>query len=441
MRSRFAERQRPNAFPLGSRLGKASARRVLSVLGAICAAVWVAGCGGSGHTSSVITVTRTVERSPQKAAATAPVAKKAAVQAVASSTPLNQMLGQMIVSPYAGTVPPAALLERIGAGQVGGVILFSDNTAGGEASTRAQIAQLQAAASAGGKPPLLIMTDQEGGEVRRLTWAPPVLAAAQMQSPAVAQAEGAATGEALRAVGVNLDLAPVSDVVHVANSFLGTRSFGDEPLAVSERACAFASGLASAGVGYTLKHFPGLGRALGDTDTEPVTINASAHELRADYETYVRCASNPNGIVMVSNATYPSLTGESTPAVMSPEIYKTELGQVVGYNGVTISDALGAGALAHEPSPAEHAIVAGLDLALYAGTEEEAVDAYGGLLEDLHTGGIPRSRVENAYNAIMALKTRIAGATPTAATTNASQANSYPEYPGAPETIQPEKGK
>ncbi len=321
------------------------------------------------------------------------------------------------------------------------MILFSNNTAGGEASTRAQIAELQAAASAGGEPPLLIMTDQEGGEVRRLTWAPPVLAAAEMRSPAVGQAEGAATGAALRAVGVNLDLAPVSDVVRVTNSFLGTRSFGEEPLAVSERACAFASGLASAGVGYTLKHFPGLGRALGDTDTEPVTINASARELRNDYETYVRCASNPNGIVMVSNATYPTLTGDSTPAVMSPEIYQTELGQIVGFSGVTISDALGAVAVAHEASPAEHAIDAGLDLALYAGTEEESVSAYAGLLEDLRRGGIPRSRVEDAYNAIMALKTHIAGATPTASASNSSQATSYPEYPGAPETIQPEKGK
>ena len=284
------------------------------------------------------------------------------------------------------------------------------------------------------------MTDQEGGEVRRLTWAPPFLAAADMRSATVAQAEGTATGRALRAVGVNLDLAPVSDVVHVANSFLGTRSFGDEPLAVSERACAFGDGLASAGVGYTLKHFPGLGRALGDTDNEPVTITASAQEIRADYETYVRCASNPDGIVMVSNATYPALTGNSTPAVMSSEIYKTELGQIVGYNGVTISDALGAGALAHESDPAERAIDAGLDLALYAGTEEESVNAYATLREDLRTGGIPRSRVEDAYNAIMALKAKIAGATPQT-NANYSQASSYPEDIGQPETISPEKGK
>lgn len=410
-------------------------RRAACAWTAVVLAATVAGCGGSETVGGTITVTKTVVRHTQ------PIAKTPARPATDGSTvPIDQMLGQMIVSSYAGNTPPQALLDRVRAGEVGGVILFSENTAGGEASTRAQIAELQAAASAGGKPPLLIMTDQEGGEVRRLAWAPPFLAAADMRSAEVAAAEGAATGAALRAVGVNLDLAPVSDVVHVADSFLGTRSFGDEPLAVSERACAFASGLASAGVGYTLKHFPGLGRALGDTDNEPVTINASAQELRADYETYVRCASNPNGIVMVSNATYPALTGNSTPAVMSPEIYKTELGQIVGYNGVTISDALGAGALAHEADPAERAIDAGLDLALYAGTEEESVNAYVGLREDLRTGGIPRSRVEEAYTAIMALKVRIAGAT-SQTSANYSQASSYPEDIGAPETIQPEKGK
>jgi beta-N-acetylhexosaminidase len=415
-------------------------RRAGRALAVAVLAAAVAGCGGSETVGHTITVTKTVIRHTKSTIAKAPKTPPSQTSAHAGSVPVNQMLGQMIVSPYAGETPPPSLLDRVRAGHVGGVILFSENTAGGEASTRAQITELQAAASAAGKPPLLIMTDQEGGEVRRLTWAPPLLAAADMRSAEVAAAEGAATGRALRAVGVNLDLAPVSDVVHVANSFLGTRSFGDEPLSVAERACGFASGLVSAGVGYTLKHFPGLGRALGDTDNEPVTINASAQELRADYETYVSCASNPNAVVMVSNATYPALTGNSTPAVMSPKIYKTELGQVVGYHGVTISDALGAGALAHEADPAERAIDAGLDLALYAGTEEESVNAYAGLREDLHTGGIPRGRVEDAYDAIMALKTRVAGATPTA-TANYSQASSYPEYVGAPETIQPEKGK
>ena len=142
----------------------------------------VTGCGGSETAGHTITVTKTVVRHTKPSAAKAPDTRSSQRSAHAGSVPVDQMLGQMIVSPYAGSTLPPALLERVRAGEVGGVILFSENTAGGEASTRAQISELQAAASAGGKPPLLIMTDQEGGEVRRLTWAPPVLAAADMRS-------------------------------------------------------------------------------------------------------------------------------------------------------------------------------------------------------------------------------------------------------------------
>ena len=90
-----------------------------------------------------------------------------------------------------------------------------------------------------------------------------------------------------------MDLAPVADVERVSNSFLGTRSFGSDPSVVESRACAFAQGLQSEGVAYTLKHFPGLGRATSSTDTGPVTIDASATEIRHDYLPYSACADSP----------------------------------------------------------------------------------------------------------------------------------------------------
>jgi len=408
------------------------ARRLACAYLAVAAAAGLFACGESepgGATARTITITKTVIPPKKVAKATPPPAPSASSLGV----PVSEMLGQMIISAYAGTVPPLTLLDRIKAGEVGGVILYSENTAAGEADTRAEIADLQAAASAGHQPPLLVTTDQEGGEVRRLTWAPPELAPAEMHSAAVARSEGAATGRALRAVGVNLDLAPVSDVERVAGSFLGTRSFGDESSAVAERACAFAEGLASQGVGFTLKHFPGLGRAVGNTDLEPVSITASPTELRDDYGAYERCSSSPDGVVMVSNASYPALTGNSTPAVMSPEIYHNELAAVVGYKGVTISDDLGAGALAHEPAPAERAINAGLDLALYA-QGEASVDAYDTLRQDVDSGTIPSARVESAYSAIIALKATIAGGAPQAAS-GAAQGSSYPENVGAPQAV------
>jgi beta-N-acetylhexosaminidase len=184
------------------------------------------------------------------------------------------MLGQMMVARFSGLAPSPSLLQRIRAGHVGGVILFADNLTGSLATTRALTSELQRAAAQGGNPPLLIMTDEEGGELKRLP-GPPTLAPSQILSSAVALQQGRAAGQLLRSAGVNLDLAPVADVERQPGSFLGTRAFGSSPSAVAAHTCAFAAGLASQHVAYTLKHFPGLGRAAGNTDLEPVTILAA----------------------------------------------------------------------------------------------------------------------------------------------------------------------
>jgi beta-N-acetylhexosaminidase len=332
------------------------------------------------------------------------------LKARAAGTPktLAGMLGQMIVARFSGPDPSAGLLERIRRGEVGGVILFADNVAGGEAATRELISSLQRAAGEGGNPPLLVMTDQEGGEVRRLPWAPPTLAPSAMSSTAVALAQGRATGGALRAVGINVDLAPVADVERVADSFLGTRAFGSEAAPVAADACAFAEGLAAEGVAFTLKHFPGLGRATTSTDVHSTTVPAPAAALREDYGAYNQCGRSPRGLVMVSSAIYPSLTGGSLPAVLSPEIYSEELPLAVGIPGVlTISDDLQAPALAGETNVARRAVDAGLDLLMYATSEAGSSAAYSELLAASASGAVPRERIEAASGAIDALKEAI----------------------------------
>lgn len=319
---------------------------------------------------------------------------------------LARLVGQLVVGRYPGPVPNAAFLARVRAGQLGAVILFSDNTAAGLGATHQAIAKLQVAARQGGNPPLLIMTDQEGGDVRRLPGAP-MLAPAQMNSAAEARAQGVAAGRLLRSVGINVDLAPVADVERTPN-FLGPRSFGSDPALVAARACAFAQGLDSAGVAYTLKHFPGLGRATGDTDLERVIIDVPAADLRADYAAYHACGSSPDALVMVSSAIYPTLAGMA-PAVMSPKIYAHELPLAVGQSGhLTISDALDTPALAGQTTPAVHAIAAGLDLALFPGNAAESATAYGQLLAAARRGTLPLGRVWAAAHAVEALKRRVA---------------------------------
>jgi beta-N-acetylhexosaminidase len=160
-------------------------------------------------------------------------------------------------------------------------------------------------------------------------------------------------------------------------------------------------------VAYTLKHFPGLGRADGNTDLGPVTIGALASALRADYRAYPTCGTNPLALVMVSNASYPALSGP-LPAVMSPAIYHRELPFATNdAPEVTISDDLQAGAIANQPAPARRAFNAGLDMAMYAQTEQASASAYETLLQDARSGALSMDRIHEADRAIASLKRHV----------------------------------
>jgi beta-N-acetylhexosaminidase len=299
--------------------------------------------------------------------------------------PLEQVVGQKIVTAFNGTAPSESLLRRIRTGRLGGVVLFSANIVSPE-QLRGLTGRIRAAAAQGGNPPPMIAVDQEGGLVKRLPWAPPSTAPAAMSNP---RAEGAATGRALRSAGITVNLAPVADVERRPN-FLGSRAFGASESEVARDACAFARGLQSAGVTPTLKHFPGLGEAAGNTDLVRVTIRAP---LRL--KPYRRCAYR--GLVMLSSATYPRI-GPS-PAVFEPGAYA-----LLRTGAVTISDDLTARAMAGRADIAVRAARAGLDLLLYGGGEETSAGAYRRLLRAVRGGRLGEDRVRASAARIIALK-------------------------------------
>lgn len=329
----------------------------------------------------------------------------AARAATAERLTLPEAVGQTLAGAFPGRVPPAAFLARLRRGELGAVILFGPNTAGGVTATRRAVDRLRAAAKAGGNPRLLVLIDQEGGPVKRLPGAPS-RAAAGMTSPAIAQAEGVATAALLRRAGVDVDLAPVADVTRVRGSFLGTRSFGGDPGVVAQRACAFAAGLRSGGVAATLKHFPGLGRAVGNTDDGRITVAAAAARIRSDWAPHTRCAGQDRTLVMMSSASYPALLPGGDPAVLNAAAYARELRRAgVPPTTPTISDDLDAGAMRGREHPARRALLAGLDLLLYASADgASSARAYRGLLADARAGTIPEARVRAAAAAVLALK-------------------------------------
>jgi beta-N-acetylhexosaminidase len=307
---------------------------------------------------------------------------------------------------FAGTTPSAALLGRIRRGEVGGVILFGANISS-DAGARALAARLQAAARAGGNPPLLIAVDQEGGSVRRLPDGPPADAPAQLRSAAQTRSEAAAAGTFLARLGINVDLAPVLDTIDSPSNFLGTRSFGSDVGRTTTLGAAYVSGLQSGGVAATAKHFPGLGTAPANTDTNHVFITTARSVLDARLAPFAAAVDAGVDLVMVSNAGYRAYDRSGLPAVLSRRIVTGLLRGRLGFRGVTISDALSA------PGPSSHAdasvraVEAGVDVLLYT-SESGAQAAYAELVAAARRGQLPLSALQSANERIAALKARVA---------------------------------
>jgi beta-N-acetylhexosaminidase len=196
---------------------------------------------------------------------------------------IAQLIGQKLVVRMQGLTPSADLLGRIQRGEVGGVILFGSNISTA-AALRTLTATLRGAAAGGGRPPLLIAVDQEGGSVKRIPWIPPTLSPPQMghlASTSVAQAQGSATGAALRDLGIDVDFAPVADVPASTASFMYQegRTWSFNPSRTAWLANAFAKGLRLRSVIPAMKHFPGIGYATKNTDSTVVKIWASRTQL------------------------------------------------------------------------------------------------------------------------------------------------------------------
>lgn len=286
-------------------------------------------------------------------------------------TPLQQA-SQRVIWSYSGLSPPSTLLSNISAGNVAGIIFFGGNIG---SNLSAVVKQLNAANILSPvQLPLLLMTDQEGGEIRRLPGAP-TLSAKEMGAatdPATeSSTQGTAAAKNLLSYGLNINLAPILGVYRASGDFLDyyERSFSESASVVTSASTAFIEAQQSNGVAATAKHFPGLGAALHtqNTDSVPVTLNLSNATLRSIDEVPYSSAINTAKVqlVMPSWAIYPALS--SLPSGLSSYWLQTELRGRLGFQGVTISDAIEAGALASFGTYGQRAVLAanaGIDLVL-----------------------------------------------------------------------------
>ena len=325
--------------------------------------------------------------------------------------PFEQLVGARLVVAINGTAPSPGLRERIRRGQVGGVILMGWNIRSAP-QVRALTARLRAAAREGGHR-ILIVTDQEGGAIRRFRWAPPAASAEELGrlGEAALRRRGRDTARALERLGVDVDLAPVADVPAVRDSFVADqqRAFSRIPNRVGKAVTAFSAGLLDGGVVPTIKHFPGLGLAAESTDRAAVTIDAPASALEPGLIPYRRAiAAGVVPLVMVSNAAYTAYGAR--PAAWSPRVL--ELLAELGYAGVTITDALEALAATRGVPPAEaafRAARAGVDLLLFVGSEASTQRVYDRLLAEARAGRLSRESLERSAARIEELAATYAG--------------------------------
>jgi beta-N-acetylhexosaminidase len=343
----------------------------------------------------------------------------AAVRLTSAAQParltLAQQAGQRVICSYTGLTPPENLLRQIRSGQAAGVIFITGNISGKTqiASVIKRLAEANAASPV--QAPLLLMTDQEGGEVRRLPGAP-ALSEKQVGEAAdfVSKAGQAGTGagQNLAGVGMNVDLAPVLGVYRAPGDFLDQyqRSYSMNANQVALCGQAFITSMRQTGVVPTAKHFPGLGAATAsqDTDVEPVVLDIPLDTLRAvDEEPYRSAIAAPAQMIMVSWATYPALDA-SLPAGLSPAVVQGELRRYLGYQGVTITDALEAGAVrgfGDTQQCAVRAAGAGMDLLLCAsGDPAQGQQAVSGLAAALSSGQLNRAGFAASVQRITALR-------------------------------------
>lgn len=288
--------------------------------------------------------------------------------ALVANMPLRAKLAQRLM---VGVEPsqPGSAQTVVANDQVGGIFIGGNSTA----ILRGALARMRSVA----RTPVAVAIDEEGGRVQRIKALdgsiPSARTMAATMTPTQVRALAAKRGQQLRALGVTVDIAPVLDVSsQPADSVIGDRSFSTDPAKVVAYAGAFAAGLRDAGVLPVFKHFPGHGRATGDSHAGAVSTPPLAQLRTDDLVPYHQLLGSGPAAVMVGHLDVPGLT-DKVPASLSPAAYQL-LRTEFGFTGVTMTDDLGAMKAITDsydlPTAVLTALRAGADIALWTSTED-----------------------------------------------------------------------
>ena len=373
------------------------------------------------------TVCVLVAAAPSAAGASAgAAATPGSVQALVAGMSLEQKVGQLFATYVYGdtatTTDPAYTSQNqaaygvdngaqvIAKYHLGSVIYF---TWSGNLANPTQIATLSnGLQQAAGDVPLLISTDQEGGNVTRigapLAVSPGNMAIGATFSAPDSYAMSHATGAQLKALGITVDDAPVVDTnTNPANSADGPRSFGDRTGAVAAMSAASVLGYQSAGIAATAKHFPGLGSTSINTDNGIAVTDETRAQFDAnDLPPFRAAIASGVDEIMAAHIVAPSLDPSGAAASLSKPIVTDLLRGTMHYDGVVVTDALSAAAL-ENVDPAERAV-----RAIEAGDDQllmpsNLADAENAVLAAVASGRLTEARIDESVTRLLRLKTRL----------------------------------
>lgn len=273
--------------------------------------------------------------------------------------------GNCLVS-FHGKSVSAEVADLFADPRTAGAVLYGPLNIDSAAQTRELVDGVTAAAGR----PLLVAVDQEGGQL--VAAGPDTtpfagnMALGAVADPDLTERVAAATGRELRALGINVNLAPVADVAtRPYNPSMGIRSFGEDPAAVATHTAAFVTGLQGQGVAATLKHFPGKGEASVDPHDELPVLDLDIDRLdRVEFAPFRAGIEAGARLVMVGHYGLPAVTGErNLPTSVARNVMDGLIRDRLRFDGLIVTDALDMGGFGDRPPDAP--LAAGADLLLY----------------------------------------------------------------------------
>lgn len=330
---------------------------------------------------------------------------------------LQEAIGQLFILGFEGSQPSSDLETFVRDLTPGGLILFGRNLGSPE-----EIATLTNSLQEVSPTPLFFAIDQEGGKVARLqapfTRWPSAETIGAVGSMELTTAIAASMGRELMAVGVNMNMAPVLDVLtNPANPVMAGRSYGSDPHMVAQHGIAFFRGLTAQGVIAVGKHFPGHGDTTVDSH---VALPIVPHDLdrlsAAELVPFAAAISADIPALMTAHLLIPVLDQE-LPATLSRRILTDLLRERMGFHGLVISDDLLMQGIADSTSPGEAAVrflEAGGDLMLICHDQAAQRQALRAVAEAVETGRLSEARIRVSCDRIARVKAQYLHRTPTA---------------------------